>query len=153
MGRLESKRPAEAVFTTTRHKVAFYETDAMGVVHHANYVFFLEDARTDWFEQHGRSYAEYVKMGRHFAVTCVEIEYLRPARYNDSLEIRTTLLWVGGASARFVYEIFAGGELLVTAATEHALIDEQGRLRRIPPEWRQELLSLSAQGLAPVCEE
>jgi acyl-CoA thioester hydrolase len=117
----------------------------MAVVHHANYVYFLEDARTAWFEEHDRSYQEYVKIGRHFAVSHVELDYLRPARFCDRLEIRAALLWVRAASGCFVYDIVRDGELIVTASTEHAMVDDVGRLRRIPPEWRQSLIDRAIQ--------
>jgi acyl-CoA thioester hydrolase len=106
---------------------------------------FLEDARTAWFEEHDRCYRQYVDVGRHFAVVRVELEYLRAARYYERLEIRAALLWIRAASGCFVYDIVRDGELVVTATSEHALVDNQGRLRRIPPEWRESLRRLAVQ--------
>jgi acyl-CoA thioester hydrolase len=145
VSRTDSKIPSGAKVTSIIHKVAFYETDAMAVVHHANYVYFLEDARTAWFEEHDRCYLQYFGAGRHFAVVRVEVEYLRPTRYYDPLNITAALLWVRAASGCFVYDIRRDGELMATATTEHALVDDQGRLRRIPPEWRENLVSLAIQ--------
>jgi acyl-CoA thioester hydrolase len=131
--------------TSVIHKVAFYETDAMAVVHHANYVYFLEDARTAWFEEHDRAYQQYVEVGRHFAVTKVDLDYLRPARFYDRIEIKAALLWVRAASGCFVYDIVRDGELVVTGSSEHALVDNNGRVRRIPQEWREGLVRLAIE--------
>ena len=150
VGRMDSKIPSGAVVTTVCRQVSFYQTDAMGVVHHANYLHFMEDVRTAWLKEHDRSYTEYLAVERHFAVTRVEVEYLRPARYYDQLSITAALLWVGAASAGFVYDIRRDGELIATAYTEHAMVDNQGKLRRIPREWRDGLLRHSLQGVRPL---
>ena len=61
--------PDGATATTLVHEVAFFETDAMGVVHHANYLRFFELARVRWLEEHDRPYLEYVAEDVHLAVT------------------------------------------------------------------------------------
>jgi acyl-CoA thioester hydrolase len=127
---------SDAARATTRHRVAFYETDAMGIVHHANYVRFLEEARVVWMDQHDRPYREYAAEGLHFATTSVELRYLRSAAFDDVLAITTWLEWVRGASLRMAYEIRRGDELVARGATEHAMVDLAGRPRRIPPERR-----------------
>ncbi|HTY16872.1 MAG TPA: thioesterase family protein [Myxococcota bacterium] len=119
---------------TTRHRVAFYETDAMGIVHHANYVRFLEEARVVWMDEHDRPYREYAAEGLHFATTAVELRYLRSAVFDDVLAITTWPEWVRGASLRMAYEIRRGDELLAAGASEHAMVDLDGRPRRIPAE-------------------
>ena len=73
------------------HRVPFYETEAMGIVHHAHYVHFLELARIEFLDQHDVPYRDYVARGLHFAVTRVEIRYLRGARFDDVVE---TTAWV-----------------------------------------------------------
>lgn len=131
--------PAGASVSTLEHRVPFYETDAMGIVHHANYVRYLELARIRWMDEHHRPYREYVAAGLHYATTHVEIDYLRPAVFDDVLAISTWVEWVRGASLRMSYEIRRDAELLARAATEHAMVDDEGRLRRIPKDWREEL--------------
>jgi acyl-CoA thioester hydrolase len=135
--------PAGAPVTVISHRVPFYETDAMRIVHHSNYVRYLELARIVWLDEHHRPYREYVAEGLHFATTRVEVDYLRPAVYDDVLGVATWLEWVRGASLRMAYEIRRGEELLVRAATEHAVVDDEGRLRRIPRERRLELAKLA----------
>jgi acyl-CoA thioester hydrolase len=122
--------------------VAFYETDAMGIVHHANYVRFFELARVVWLDEHDRPYRAYVADALHFATTRVEARYHRSAAFDDVLEITTWLEWVRGASLGMGYRIRRGGDLLVTGASEHALVDREGRLRRIPPEHRTRMRAL-----------
>ncbi len=124
------------------HRVPFYETDAMGIVHHSNYVRHMELARIVWLDEHHRPYREYVAEGLHFATTHLEVDYRRPAVYDDPLQVATWLEWVRGASLRMAYEIQRGDELLVTGATEHAVVDDEGRLRRLPRERREELTKL-----------
>jgi acyl-CoA thioester hydrolase len=131
--------PPDAKVAVVHHRVPFYETDAMGIVHHSNYVRYLELGRIRWLDEHDRPYRETVARGYHYATTRVEIDYLRPAGYDDVVEIRTWLEQVRGASLRMAYQLHRAGELLATASTEHALVDFEGRPRRIPREHRARL--------------
>ena len=137
--------PEGAAVTTVRHAVPFYETDAMGIVHHANYVRYLELARIVWMDEHDRPYREYVEQGRHFSTTRVEIDYRRAAAFDDRLDVATWLEWVAGASLAMGYEITRGDEQSVTARTEHAMVDSQGRPCRIPPDRRENLTRLASE--------
>ena len=140
MPRDRSGPPEGARVSTVTHRVAFYETDAMAIVHHSNYVRFFELSRIVWLDEHHRPYREYVAEGLHFATTHVEVDYHQPARYDDALAIDTWPEWVRGASLRMAYAIRRDDEILVTGATEHAMVDEaSGRPRRIPKEWREQL--------------
>lgn len=131
--------PAGAAVSTARHRVPFYETDAMGIVHHSNYVRYLELARIRWLDEHDRSYREYVAEERHFATTHLEVGYRAPARFDDEVEIQVWLEWVRGASLRMAYVLRRDEDLLATAATEHAMVDDDGRVRRIPKAQRESL--------------
>ncbi len=116
--------------TTVRHRVPFYETDAMGIVHHANYVRYLEIARVAWMDEHDRPYKAYVADGYHFSTTRVEFDYKRTAAFDDIVEITTWLEWVGGASLAMAYELKRGDDLIGVGSTEHALVDlDHGALR------------------------
>lgn len=134
--------PSDAVTSTVRHRVPFYETDAMGIVHHSNYVRYLELARIVWLDEHDQPYREYVAKGLHFATTRVEVDYRRPAAYDDEIDVTTWLGEVRGASLRMEYELRRGGVLVATATTEHAMVDATGRVRRIPRERRVGLRSV-----------
>jgi len=125
--------------------VPFYETDAMGVVHHANAVRHLELARIVWLDEHDLPYREYVAMGMHFATTRVEVEYRGAVRFDDELLVTVWCEWVRGASLRMAYGMRVGPTPVGVAATEHAAVDAQGRVRRIPPERRAALRKLAAE--------
>ncbi len=131
--------PDGATTATIEHRVAFYETDAMGIVHHANYLRFFENARVAWLETHDKSYPEWSELGLHFAVTHAELDYRQSARFDDRLEITTWLESVRGASLAMAYTIVCQSELLVTGRTEHASINDEGRVRRIPKEDRERM--------------
>ncbi len=143
MSRAPAGPPAGATATTILHRVAFYETDAMGVVHHANYVKFMERARVLWMDEHHRPYTEYLERDLNFAVTRVEVDYRLPARFDDEVAVTVWLEWTRGASLRMAYALTLGDDLLVTAATEHAVVDGQGRVRRLPKEDRAALGKLT----------
>jgi acyl-CoA thioester hydrolase len=143
MPRSATGPPAGARTSVVAHRVPFYETDAMGIVHHSNYIRHMELARILWLDEHHRPYRDYVAEGLHFATTRVEVDYRRPAAYDDQIEIATWMEWVRGASLRMAYEIRRGADVLVTGATEHAVIDLAGHLRRIPKEHREALAKLA----------
>ena len=126
--------PAGATVSTVRHRVPFFETDAMGVVHHANYVRYFELARVVWLDEHDVPYREVVAQGLHYATTRVEVSYHRSTKFDDEVEISTWLDWVRGASLRMGYVLRCSGAIVATGATEHAAVDLEGRLRRLPRE-------------------
>jgi acyl-CoA thioester hydrolase len=128
---------------TFRHRVPFYETDAMGIVHHANYVRYLELARIAWMDEHDRPYREYVRDGLHFSTTRVDLRYLRSAGFDDLLDVSTWLDWVGGASLGMGYEIDRDGARIAEGITEHAMVDTSGKPRRIPADRRAALSALA----------
>ncbi len=111
----------------------FYDTDAMRVVHHARYVHYLELARIQYLDEHDRPYREYVAEGLHFAVTSVLVRYQQAARYDDRLEVTCWLEWLKRVSLAIGYVVRRDGELLATATTEHALVNDDGKLVPIPP--------------------
>ena len=135
--------PAGAATSVVRHRVPFYDTDAMRNVHHANFVRYLELARVQFLAEQLVPYTEFLARGLHFAVTRCEVDFLRPARFDDTLEIRCWLTRVGGASLALAYRVECGGELLATGTTEHALVDDDGRPTRLPADWRDPLRRLA----------
>jgi acyl-CoA thioester hydrolase len=125
-----------------QHRVPFYETDAMGVVHHSNFVRYLELARVTWLDTHDRPYVEYVRDGYHFATTRVEVDYRHPVRFDEVVEVCAWAEWVRGASLRIAYTLRVGDTLVALAATEHAAVNPDGRAVRIPRERRESLRAL-----------
>jgi acyl-CoA thioester hydrolase len=128
--------------STVRHAVPFYETDAMGIVHHSNHVRYYELGRIAFLEEHDQPYEQYVASGMHFATTRVEVDYHRPARFSDVVEITVWAETVRFASLRMAYVLRVAGDVIATGATEHAAVDTDGKVRRLPKERRAALLAL-----------
>lgn len=87
-------------------RVRYKETDAMGVVHHSNYVNYYEVARTEMLREFGTSYKEVEELGVMMPVMEVSMKYFTPARYDDMLRVRTTLSELPQARMIFEHEIF-----------------------------------------------
>ena len=130
---------APALTRLTRLRVRYAETDRMGVVYYANYFVWFEVARTEWLRQSGWTYKEMEQDGISLPVIEARAEYLRPARYDDEVEIRTTGTLVTPVRVRFDYEARRAGEPAVLAAghTVHASLDPRGRPCRLPPRVRE----------------
>jgi acyl-CoA thioester hydrolase len=129
--------------STYRHRVPFFETDAMGIVHHANYIHYLERARIRWLDEHDQPYRAYIEQGIHFATTRVEIDYQRATRFDDVIEISVWLDWVRGASLRMDYLLICAGDRIATASTVHASMNTEGRVRRLPKQRAENLRQLA----------
>lgn len=130
-----------------RYRVPFADTDGMGIVYHGNYVRYLELARIAWMDEHDRPYRDYVRDGFHFATTRVELDYLRPAAFDDVIEIETWVEWVRGASLAMGYELRRGEETVARASTEHAFVDGRGRPRRMGEAQRERLSRLALRSV------
>lgn len=114
-------------------RVRFAETDAMGIVHHSNYIVWFEAGRVAWMDAAGMPYAEVAAGGNHFAVTGVQVEYRTPVRFDDRLQVITRLVKLRSRQVSFAYEVRnAENELLVTGGSDHICVDLEGRMTRIP---------------------
>ncbi len=113
--------------------VRFAETDAMGVVHHAAYVIWFEAARVAWMDALGIPYSDFAAQGRHFAVTGMQVAYRRNCRFGDAVQVVAKLKEAKSRRIVFGYNVFANGESIVQATTEHICVDLQGAAVRIPP--------------------
>lgn len=137
MSRHRRPTPPEGAATTHfRHSVAYYETDAMGIVHHSNYVRFLELARVQFMADHDRPYTAYVEEGLHIPVTRALVHYHRPCRFADQVDITCWLSWARHASLGFAYRLQVAGVLVASAETDHAVTNLQGMPTRIPEHMR-----------------
>lgn len=105
----------------------YYETDQMGIIHHANHIRWFEEARLDFMKRSGLSYEEMEKDGILMPVTSVTCDYLIPIRFDEEVEIRTKLALFNGVRAGFHYEIYRknDGKLLVTGESGHCFLDIQ----------------------------
>lgn len=112
--------------------VRYAETDMMGVVYHGNYLPWFEIGRTTLLKEVGVPYRQLETEGYRLPVLEVAAKYLRPAVYDDTLTVVTTMREKPVLRIRLAYEVLRGDELLVTGETVHAFIDLQGRPVRPP---------------------
>lgn len=119
--------------------VRYAETDMMGIVYHANYLPWFEVGRTTLLKEIGVPYRKLEEEGFRLPVLEISAKYLRPAVYDDTLEIQTTLRERPLLRIRLEYEVRRGDELLATGSSLHAFVDREGRPVR-PPAWAQELI-------------
>lgn len=123
-----------------RVRVLFGDTDAAGIVYHANYLRYLEAARGEYLRARGLPYAGIERRGLRWPVVEVRLRYLRPARYDDLLVVRLGLTDLRGASVAFGAEIRRDdGERLCTAELRLACTTHDGRVARIPDDVREAL--------------
>jgi acyl-CoA thioester hydrolase len=117
-------------------RVRFGETDLMGIVHHGSYVLYFELGRVAWLRRRGVTYDTWTAAGFHLPVVDMELQYKRPARFEDELVVVTTLSKVTAATLTFEYKIMRGDELLTTGMTRLACVGHDHSVRRIPPEMK-----------------
>ncbi|MGQ7794150.1 YbgC/FadM family acyl-CoA thioesterase [Faunimonas sp. B44] len=127
-------------------RVYFEDTDFSGLVYHARYLHFMERGRSDYLRLLGIHHAALAESGQAFAVRRMEIDFLKPARIDDVLTIRTIPRGCGGARLWLDQEVRCRGESLVTAALMLALLGPSGRPMRMPPALRDRFSS-PAHGL------
>ena len=119
-------------------EVRYAETDQMGVVHHANYLVWLELARTGLCALSGYHYSEIEKLGYFLMVTGVSIEYRQGVRYGDKVKVTAWIERLSSRGLRFAYQILLGDQRAAMATTDHLWIESSSnRPRRTPAELRQ----------------
>lgn len=113
-------------------RVFYEDTDFTGVVYYANYLRFFERARSSFFRLAGISHAELLEREQPlgFAIRKIELDYKRPARIDDELSILTHYDRYKGPRLWVSQTVFRGDEVLVTAKSEAACIDFNGRPKR-----------------------
>ncbi len=125
-------------------RVRYGETDQMGVVHHANYLIYMEEGRTRLMEELGEPYHEVEARGWALVVRRAELRFRSSARFGDRIRVRTWVERIRSASVLFRYEIVhtEGERLLAEGSTELACVDTRGPERRpteLPDEVRSAL--------------
>jgi len=127
------------VISAVLHRVNYSETDQMGFVYHANYLIWMDMARTEHLRERGVSYKELEAQGTYLTVTDAHIRYRRPARYDDMIRVRC---WVRDLASRrvsfgYAVERAATDELLATAETSLIALNPQHTLSRLPEHVRE----------------
>ncbi len=114
-------------------RVRYAETDRMGLLHHANYLVYFEQARTELLRSSGVAYKELEDQGFFLVIAKVEIKYKSPAHYDDLLTIRTTVVRTTPVRLEHQYLVFReNGTLVCEASTTLACVDRAGKLQAMP---------------------
>ena len=112
----------------------YYDTDHMGVVYHANYLKWMEIARTEYFRDI-LPYKEIENMGIMMPVKSLNIEYINSVKYDQDIEIIIELKEIDSIKVRFFYEIYDENNVLkATAETLNVMVDKSGKLKRLPKD-------------------
>ena len=110
----------------TSIRVRYGETDQMGVVYHANYVNFFEIGRTEWLRSLGYTYRSLEASGIFLPVIGVEIDYKKPAKYDDVLTLESSLIEYPNIKIQFFHKIYnQEGVLLVTGKSKLVFLDKK----------------------------
>jgi acyl-CoA thioester hydrolase len=141
-------------FSETLARVRYKETDQMGMVYHGNYFTFFEVGRVEYMRERGIAYKEMEREDDSYIVVAeARCRYLRPARYDDLLRIRTRVSESRRRSIRFAYEILLDdtGEILATGETLHVICNGEGRPKSLPEKYRRlfPLMPNSETGMSP----
>ena len=115
-----------------RVRVRYAETDRMGLLHHANYLVYFEEARTELLRDQGMTYRDMEDKGFLLVLTKVEVKYRSPARYDDVLTIQTRVIRTTPVRIEHGYKVIRDGQVLAEAATTLACIDREGKLQALP---------------------
>lgn len=117
-----------------RHRVRYYETDLMEVVHHSNYLRFVEEARVEWLRHKNLMQYHYPAVNVTLAVLETQVRHLKPAYLEDELEIHMQVR-MEGLKIRFQYAIYSGrygSQPICTAETWHIPLNENFKVCRLP---------------------
>ena len=123
-----------------RKKVQYYETDMMGMAHHANYIRWMEEARIEFLDQLGFPYARMEADGIISPVRAVSCQYKKPCTFGDTLSIAVTVDSFNGVVLTLGYDMTreSDGALVCQARSEHVFLRREGgllRMKRDMPEF------------------
>ncbi len=122
-------------------RVRYNETDQMGIVHHSNYIFYYEVARTELMRSLGTSYREMEERGALLVVRDVRSRFVAPAYYDEVLNVRVSIRQTPTVKVTFDFEIFnERGEHIHTGEVVLACVDRTTRRPKRTPEWFVALL-------------
>lgn len=115
-------------------RVRYTEVDAMGYLHHSRFLQYFEMGRVELLRARGVRYADLEKAGVYFVVIKAEVNYKRPARYDDEVELTTTQVRRTHVKIEHEYQMRSGGLLLATGKTAIACVGRDGKPMAIPGE-------------------
>ncbi len=124
-------------------RVYYEDTDAGGVVFYANYLKYMERARTEWLRSMGYEQDDLLTKDVLFAVRHVDIDYLHPARFNDSLSVSSKILAVSRVSIKFEQTVSNSLRVLCRATIKVVCLEaSRFRLTALPIEIKEDFLSV-----------
>lgn len=127
----------DAETDTLRIRVRYDEIDRMGITYHPRYLTYFEMGRSEWLRRRGLTHAALEDQGVFFAVIEADARYLKPAKYDDVLEVRTTLVAASGVTVTFRSEIWRDDVKLTDGSVRLACVDTAGKPRRLPSALRK----------------
>jgi acyl-CoA thioester hydrolase len=118
-------------------RVRYAETDRMGLLHHANYLVYFEQGRTELLRSDGLTYKDVEDQGFFLVLTKIEVRYRNPAHYDDLLTLRTSVVRKTSVRIDHRYELVRDGTLVAEGTSTLACIDRAGRVQALPESLRQ----------------
>jgi len=116
-------------------RIYYHDTDCGGVVYYANYLKYLEEARSEYFEERGLIIKDMLSNGIGFVVARQEIDYKSPSFYGDTLEVKTRVTDASLTRVNFEYDIVNQAQKLIASAkTIIVFVDKTLKPKRIPPD-------------------
>lgn len=114
--------------TSYKHKVQYYETDKMGIVHHSNYIRWMEEARVDFLDKIGWSYDQLEKVGLVSPVLALNIEYASPTYFGDEVSIDVEILELKMSKMKVGYKMTnEEGKVVAVSESSHGFLLASGR--------------------------
>ena len=140
-----------------KHLVQYYETDMMGVTHHANYIHWMEEARIAFLDRLGFPYTKMEAEGIISPVVEISCRYRRPCTFGDVISIFVKVESFSGVKMTLVYDMRGrSGETVCTARSEHTFTDRSGhilRLKRVLPAFCEAIENAMRDGSAASAEK
>jgi acyl-CoA thioester hydrolase len=151
MATSEFDTPYRGGFVGAEHHFAlsvyFEDTDAYGIVYYANYLKFMERARSDFLRAVGVDQAAELRAsGSAYAVVEVDIRYKKPGRLGDDLLVVSTVEQVRASSVDIHQRVMRGPELMTDARVTAAFLDGEGRPKRQPKDWVEKFNAITSKG-------
>ena len=109
-----------------KRKAQYHETDQMGIIHHSNYVKWMEEARVAFLDHVGLGYGKVEGLGIASPVVAISVEYKKPVLFCDEVEVRVKVQKYSGAVMEFSYELYnlTRGEICTRASSRHCFLKE-----------------------------
>lgn len=130
-----------------KHKVQYYETDMMGITHHANYLHWMEEARIDFMDRIGFPYSRMEAEGVLSPVRSLQVNYLKPCTFGDEVEVTVGVKDFNGVIITLAYEMCLRDEKIFTGTSEHVFVNREGglvRMKRAMPAFCETIRQLTA---------